>query len=239
MNRFTRILRSSVPTSVRSESPKGSLPLWTGRVLPKQTLSQRRNMTVNLKENPLPLNGGRLLLRNTLRLPDCFPIIRVCGLTGSGGRLVRKQFMRRKSTVPRTAEARESHLHMEKTAFCIRLVWSISTTKKRFMNCWRGLRTNSVPKAVNIVWLLRLAAADGSSVMRASDDKYRYEINFKNTKFSRNDVEDAIYNAEINRSDSYDKKGYTLNGFAENNQHSIIEDICEQLGVEYTRWKKN
>lgn len=83
------------------------------------------------------------------------------------------------------------------------------------------------------------AAADGSAVMRAADDKYSYEINFKGMRFTRNDVEDAIYNAELNRPESYDKKGYTLNDFAENERHSIIEDVCEQLGVEYKRWKKN
>lgn len=83
------------------------------------------------------------------------------------------------------------------------------------------------------------AAADGSAVMRAADDKYRYEINFNGRKFSRNDVEDAIYHSELYRPESYDKKGYTLNDFAENEQHSMIEDICEQLGVEYTRRKKN
>lgn len=83
------------------------------------------------------------------------------------------------------------------------------------------------------------AVADGSAVMRAADDKFRYEINLKGMKLTRNDVEDAIYNAEINRPESYDKKGYTLNDYEENRQHSQIEDICEQLGVEYTRWKKN
>lgn len=83
------------------------------------------------------------------------------------------------------------------------------------------------------------AAADGSAVMRAADDKYRYEINFNGRKFSRNDVEDAIYHAELYRPESYDKKGYTLNDFAENGRHSIVEDICEQLGVEYKRWKRN
>ncbi len=83
------------------------------------------------------------------------------------------------------------------------------------------------------------AAADGSAVMRAADDRFRYEIDFKGTKLTRNDVEDAIYHAELCRPESYDKKGYTLNDFAENEQHSMIEDICEQLGVEYTRWKKN
>lgn len=83
------------------------------------------------------------------------------------------------------------------------------------------------------------AAADGSAVMRAADDKYSYEINFKGMKLSRNDIEEAIYHAELYRPESYDKKGYTLNDFAENEQHSMIEDICEQLGVEYTRWKKN
>lgn len=83
------------------------------------------------------------------------------------------------------------------------------------------------------------AAADGSAVMRAADDKYRYEIDFKGMKLSRNDVENAVSNANVLKHDSYDKKGYTLNNFAENEQHSIIEDICEQLGVEYTRWKKD
>lgn len=76
-------------------------------------------------------------------------------------------------------------------------------------------------------------------MMRAADDRFRYEIDFKGTKLTRNDVEDAIYHAELCRPESYDKKGYTLNDFAENEQHSMIEDICEQLGVEYTRWKKN
>ena len=83
------------------------------------------------------------------------------------------------------------------------------------------------------------AAADGSAVMRAADNKYRYEINFKNTKLSRNDVENAISTVHSLWMDSFSNKGYTLNDYVENMQHSQIEDICEQLGVEYKRWKKN
>lgn len=83
------------------------------------------------------------------------------------------------------------------------------------------------------------AAADGSAVMRGSDFKYRYEINFKGKNLTQNDVENAIMVADILKHDSYDKKGYSLNDFAENERHSLIEDICEQLGVEYKRWKKN
>lgn len=83
------------------------------------------------------------------------------------------------------------------------------------------------------------AAADGSAVMRAADDKYSYEIDFKGMKLSRNDIENAVVTANELKHESYDKKGYSLSDFAENEQHSMIEDICEQLGVEYTRWKKN
>lgn len=83
------------------------------------------------------------------------------------------------------------------------------------------------------------AAADGSAVMRAADDKYRYEIKFNGAKLSRNDVENAISSVHSLWMDSYSDKGYTLNDYEENRQHSQIEDICEQLGVEYKRWKKN
>ncbi len=83
------------------------------------------------------------------------------------------------------------------------------------------------------------AVADGSAIMRGSDFKYRYEINFKGAKLTQNDVEDAIAAVHPLWMDSFNSKGYTLNDYAENVQHSQIEDICEQLGVEYKRWKKD
>lgn len=83
------------------------------------------------------------------------------------------------------------------------------------------------------------AVNDGSAVMRAADEKYNYEINFKGMKLTQNDVDNARAFADVLKYDSYDKKGYTANDFKENFQHSLIEDICEQLGVEYKRWKKN
>ena len=39
--------------------------------------------------------------------------------------------------------------------------------------------------------------------------------------------------------DSYDNKGYLIGDYKINKSHSIIEDVCEQLRVEYTRLKKN
>ena len=74
--------------------------------------------------------------------------------------------------------------------------------------------------------------------MRASDTKYCYEIRFNGKKFSEDELVDIIGIAETIRYDSFDAKGYTMNDYAINIRHSIIEDICEGLGVEYTRWEK-
>lgn len=83
------------------------------------------------------------------------------------------------------------------------------------------------------------AVLDGTSVMRASDTKYCYEIRFNGKKFTEDVIEDAIYIAKDAKYPSFDSKGYSMNDFAENLEHSIIEDVCEILGVEYKRWKKN
>lgn len=83
------------------------------------------------------------------------------------------------------------------------------------------------------------ATLDGTAVMRASDTKYCYEIRFNGKKFSEDELVDAIGAAKDAKYPSFDSKGYTMNDFAENQEHSIIEDVCEMLGVEYTRWKKN
>lgn len=82
-------------------------------------------------------------------------------------------------------------------------------------------------------------ALDGTAVMRAADTKYCYEIHFNGKKFTEKEIIDIINTAEDSRYDSYDAKGYTMAEFAEKAEHSIIEDICEMLGVEYKRWKKN
>ncbi len=83
------------------------------------------------------------------------------------------------------------------------------------------------------------AALDGTAVMRASDTKYCYEIRFNGKKFSEDELVDAIGIAKELRNDSFDAKGYTMADYVDKYEHSIIEDICETLGVEYTRWKKN
>lgn len=83
------------------------------------------------------------------------------------------------------------------------------------------------------------AVLDGTSVMRASDTKYCYEICFNGKTFTEDVIEDAIYIAKDAKYPSFDSKGYSMNDFAENLEHSIIEDVCEILGVEYKRWKKN
>ena len=83
------------------------------------------------------------------------------------------------------------------------------------------------------------AIYDGTSVMRASDTTYCYQIDFKGKRFTEDEVLEAMEKAERLKNDSFDEKGYTAVDFDENIQHSIVEDICEQLGVEYTRWKKN
>lgn len=82
-------------------------------------------------------------------------------------------------------------------------------------------------------------ALDGTAVMRAADTKYCYEIHFNGKEFTEKEIIDIISTAEDSRYDSYDAKGYTMAEFAEKAEHSIIEDICEMLGVEYKRWKKN
>lgn len=83
------------------------------------------------------------------------------------------------------------------------------------------------------------AAADGSAVMRAADDKFRYEVRLNGKKITQEDVTAALQNANDFKYDSYDNKGYLIGDYKINKSHSIIEDVCEQLGVEYTRWKKN
>lgn len=83
------------------------------------------------------------------------------------------------------------------------------------------------------------AIYDGTSVMRASDTNYCYEIRFNGKKFTEEEIAEAIHTADNLKYPSYDKKGYTMNDFSENIQHSVVEDVCEILGVEYTRWKKN
>ena len=83
------------------------------------------------------------------------------------------------------------------------------------------------------------AVLDGTAVMRASDTKYCYEIHFNGKKFSEDEIIDIIGTAEDLRYDSFDAKGYTMADYADKFRHSIIADICEMLGVEYKRWKKN
>ena len=83
------------------------------------------------------------------------------------------------------------------------------------------------------------AIFDGTAVMRASDITYCYQIDFKGNRFNEDEVMEIMQRAKDFRYDSFDKKGYATADYAENARHSIIEDICEQLGVEYTRWKKN
>lgn len=83
------------------------------------------------------------------------------------------------------------------------------------------------------------AVLDGTSVMRASDTKYCYEIRFNGKKFTEDEIIDIIGTAEDLRYDSFDAKGYTMADYADKFRHSIIEDICEMLGDEYKRWKKN
>ncbi len=82
------------------------------------------------------------------------------------------------------------------------------------------------------------AVLDGTAVMRAADTKYGYMIDFGGKRFTEDEVLEAIYNAKALQLDSFDKKGYTMADYAENKRHSIVEDICEQLGVEYMRWKR-
>lgn len=83
------------------------------------------------------------------------------------------------------------------------------------------------------------AVLDGTSVMRASDTKYCYEIRFNGKKFTEDEIIDIIGTAKELRNDSFDAKGYTMADYADKYEHSIIEDICEMLGVEYKRWKKS
>ena len=83
------------------------------------------------------------------------------------------------------------------------------------------------------------AVLDGTSVMRASDTKYCYEIRFNGIKFTEDEIIDIIGTAKELRNDSFDAKGYTMADYADKYEHSIIEDICEMLGVEYKRWKKS
>lgn len=83
------------------------------------------------------------------------------------------------------------------------------------------------------------AALDGTAVMRASDTKYCYEIRFNGKTFTEDELVDVIGTAKELRNDSFDAKGYTMADYADKYEHSIIEDICEMLGVEYKRWKKN
>ncbi len=82
------------------------------------------------------------------------------------------------------------------------------------------------------------AALDGTAVMRASDTKYCYEIRFNEKKFSEDEITEAIEISEDLKYDNYDAKGYIMSDYAEKIKHSVIEDICEMLGVEYKRWKK-
>lgn len=82
------------------------------------------------------------------------------------------------------------------------------------------------------------AVYDGSSVIRAADTKYVYEIRFGSKKFMEDEVAEAIYIAGKLQNESFDKKGYTMVDYEENMRHNIVEDICEMLGVEYKRWKK-
>ena len=83
------------------------------------------------------------------------------------------------------------------------------------------------------------ALLDGTAVMRASDTEYCYEIRFNGKKFSKDEIINIIGTAEASMYDSFDTKGYSIDDYAKNIRHSIIEDICEMLGVEYKRWKKH
>ena len=83
------------------------------------------------------------------------------------------------------------------------------------------------------------AVLDGTAVMRASDTKYCYEIRFNGKTFTEDELADIIGTAEILKYDSFDAKGYTMADYVDKYEHSVIEDICEMLGVEYKRWEKS
>lgn len=79
---------------------------------------------------------------------------------------------------------------------------------------------------------------DGTAVMEAVDEKYRYRfvvpegITFEQFDEVRAEVDSNIASVMAER-------GYTDDEFEENQQHVIIDETCKRLGItSYSRWKR-
>lgn len=81
---------------------------------------------------------------------------------------------------------------------------------------------------------------DGSAIVCAFDEKYRYKMNLCNVSASQEQVHSA-YRAAVEEVNELKFLDYLDGGTAitfDNEQHEIISRTCERLGVLYERFEK-
>ncbi len=75
--------------------------------------------------------------------------------------------------------------------------------------------------------------------MRAFDFKYEYEAVFPDRLISEDELLEAYYNAKSKATDVLVELGLGFDDYEENIQHLTISEMCKQLGIKYTRCKRN
>ena len=86
---------------------------------------------------------------------------------------------------------------------------------------------------------LRVDKSSEKGIIEARKLAQERMINVFDYDVLEDELVDVIGTAKELKNDSFDAKGYTMADFVDKYEHSIIEDICEMLGVEYKRWKKS
>ena len=88
---------------------------------------------------------------------------------------------------------------------------------------------------------LSSSAKDGSHIVMAYDEKYRYSMVFPEYKLNLDEVEQAYIDAD-NEVGTINSISYTLRQQKEipdeDYQHEVIKRACERLGVKYERKRK-
>ncbi len=75
--------------------------------------------------------------------------------------------------------------------------------------------------------------------MRAFDFKYEYEAVFPDKLISEDDLYEAYYSARNKDTELVANAGLGFDDYEENIQHFVIQEMCHQLGISYTRRARN
>lgn len=79
---------------------------------------------------------------------------------------------------------------------------------------------------------------DSGKRMRAFDPKFEYEAVFPDRFISQDELVETYTFVENNMVDYYDKYGLDFENYEENIQHAKISEMCDLLGIRYTRRKR-